>query len=144
MNESKENIEDALAELSELSQQFQKAMDEIEQQEEEYWNSLDREQQLCCFNSVARRLLKGEIEERGSYRYVLYNVFKFGPEAYVRAQCAGFLALHNAIFDGKRIEEKVAEELEKFAKYIGITDDQVEKLVTKFTEKGVKDEIGRS
>ena len=71
-------------------------------------------------------------------------MFKFGPEAYVRAQCAGFLSLHNAIFDGERIEEKVAEELEKFARFIGITDDQVKKLVIEFTGKRVKDEIGRS
>ena len=89
--------ERALQELSDLSQEFERAFKEFEREEEAYWNSLTKEQQLMVFCCVARRLCNGELVTKGSYRYVLYEVFGFGPEAYVRAQMAGFLSLHNAI-----------------------------------------------
>jgi hypothetical protein len=44
-----------------------------------------------------RRIHKGEVEDRGSYRHVLYSVFGFGPEAYTLAQGAGYLDIHNSI-----------------------------------------------
>lgn len=89
----------ALDELHELGKVFQEAMQLIESDQEEYWNSLSKEQQLKAFCAVVRRIHKGELEDRGTYRYILYQVFGFGPESYAQAQLAGFLALHNSIFD---------------------------------------------
>jgi len=83
------------------SDQFNEVMKLIENESEEYWNSLSKEQQLKVFCAVSRRIYKGEIEERGSYRYVLYQVFGFGPEAYAQAQMSGYLSIHNAIFDSE-------------------------------------------
>ena len=83
------------------SDQFNEVMKLIENESEEYWNSLSKEQQLKVFCAVSRRIYKGEIEERGSYRYVLYQVFGFGPEAYAPAQMSGYLSIHNAIFDSE-------------------------------------------
>lgn len=79
---------------------FMDAMKEIEQESEAYWQSLSTEDQLKVFCAVSRRIYRGEIQDRGTYRYVLYDVFGFGAEAYVPAQLAGYLDIHNAIYDG--------------------------------------------
>jgi len=96
MDEKQKN---ALDNLEEISKIFQETFDEIEKEQEEYWNSLTEEDRLKAFCAVSRRIFQGEIEEKGSYRYVLYDVFGFGPEAYAQAQMAGYLAIHNAIVD---------------------------------------------
>jgi len=89
--------EEMLQKLSEASSQFVKAMKELENEQEAYWDSLTPEQQLMCFCAISRRIHKGEIEDHGTYRWVLYHVFGFGPEAYAAAQDAGYLAIHNSI-----------------------------------------------
>ena len=91
--------EQTLKAWDELSELFNNAMNEIEQQHEEYWNSLTKEQQLAAFCAVSRRIHQGELVDRGSYRHVLYGVFGWGPEAYAPAQLAGYLDIHNAICD---------------------------------------------
>lgn len=96
MDTDKQNPLDELHKLSEI---FMQAMNELELEQEQYWDSLTKEQQLKAFCAVVRRIHKGELEDKGTYRYVLYQVFGFGPESYAQAQMAGFLALHNSIFD---------------------------------------------
>ena len=85
--------------FDDISNAFNEAMQDIEDEQEQFWNGLSKEDQLKAFCAVSRRIFKGEIEVKGSYRYVLYNVFGFGPEAYTQAQDAGYLAIHNAIVD---------------------------------------------
>ena len=97
--------ESALSAMAEFSQLFQQAMDALEVEQEQYWESLTKDQQLMAFCAVARRIHKGDVEQRGSYRYVLYQVFGFGPEAYAPAQLAGYLSLHNLIGAGIDCEE---------------------------------------
>lgn len=98
MSEQSKSNDDLLKGLEEISKIFNDAMKEIENKQEEYWNSLTKDQQLMVFCAVVRRIFKGEIENKGTYRWVLYNVFGFGTESYVQAQDAGYLAIHNAIF----------------------------------------------
>jgi len=102
--------------LNEISDLFNEAMTEIEQEQEAYWNSLTKDDQLKAFCAVVRRIHKGDIEDKGSYRYVLYQVFDFGPESYVQAQMAGYLALHNSIFDS----EHERDTLKAFAAQVGV------------------------
>lgn len=90
-------------------------MKEAEDAQEQYWNSLSKEDQIKCFCAVARRIHKGEIEDRGTYRWVLYDVFGFGPESYAQAQIAGYLAIHNSIM-GPDEERNL---LLAFAKHLG-------------------------
>ncbi len=123
---TQEDIDKAMEELSELGQQFQKVVDAMEKEQEEYWNSLTKEQQLMAFCAMSRRIVDGEIKQRGTYRYVLYNVFGFGPEAYMPAQCAGYLDIHNAIYDA----EHEADLLKAFAKFHGLGEDAVDKFYT--------------
>ena len=101
------DTEKALVELEETSNAFMNAMNKIKDEQEAYWDSLTKEEQLKAFCAVARRIHKGEVELRGSYRYVLYNVFGFGPEAYAQAQLAGYLDIHNAIFTGVDEDETI-------------------------------------
>jgi hypothetical protein len=96
------------------SKTFKEIVDLIEKQSEEKWNALSKEDQLDYFCAVSRRIIKGEIEQKGTYRYVLYNVFGFGPEAYMPAQMAGYLSIHNAIYSSEH-ERKL---LEGFLQYI--------------------------
>ena len=85
-------------------------------------NTLLRTQQhaFCC---IVRRIVKGELDEQGSYRYVLYNVFGWGPEAYATALDAGYMSLHNSIYpDGH--DENLINSFCKFMK-LQIEDDTI-------------------
>lgn len=70
----------------------------FEQEEEQYWNQLTKDEQLLAFCAVVRRICKGDLVERGTYRHVLYDTFGFGPDSYMRAQLAGYLELHNVLY----------------------------------------------
>ena len=106
--------EEKLKAWDELSELFNNAMNEIEQQHEEYWNSLTKEQQLAAFCAVARRIHQGELIDQGSYRHVLYGVFGWGPEAYAPAQLAGYLEIHNAIYAPNHDRRLLEEFCKKF------------------------------
>lgn len=90
-----------LDELAELGQKFHAAMEEVEQESEDYWNSLTKDEQLKAFCAVSRRIRQGELIDKGTYRHVLYGVFGFGPEAYGAAQMAGYMEIHNSIVTGE-------------------------------------------
>lgn len=126
MEDEKQKAMTALQEFSEL---FQKAMKDIEEQEEAWWNALSEEDRLKAFCAVARRIYKGEIEDGRSYRGVLYETFGFGPEAYARAQCAGYLTIHNCIFTAQEEEEN----LRKFCEINGI--ENAEEAISKYYKK---------
>jgi len=85
--------------LEEIQKSFDIVIKEMENDQEAYWNSLSEEDQLKAFCAIIRRIHKGDIVDRRSYRGVLYDVFGFGPESYMAAQCAGYLTIHNALFD---------------------------------------------
>lgn len=104
--------------LVDFSKQFNDVMNEIEKNSEEYWNSLSKEHQLAAFCAVSRRIHKAEIVDQGTYRYALYDVFGFGPEAYAPAQLAGYLAIHNSIM-GPDHDERL---LKAFCVKYGIED----------------------
>ena len=95
------NEQDNKFNFDEVSDAYEKIMKQIEQEQEEYWNTLSKDDQLKAFCAVVRRIVQGELRDKGSYRWVLYDVFGFGPEAYVRGMDCGFMALHNAIVPDK-------------------------------------------
>lgn len=81
----------------EISNHFNDVMDRLKEEQESYWKSLSKEEQLKAFCAVSRRIYQAEIVDCGSYRHALYGVFGFGPEAYAQAQMAYYLAIHNSI-----------------------------------------------
>ena len=90
-----EKFEKALAEMREIQEQAGTAYDS---EADGFWNSLSKEDQLKCFYSVCKRIHEGDIVNRGSYRYVLYDVFGFGLEAYSVGMKCGYMEIHNGLF----------------------------------------------
>jgi hypothetical protein len=97
--------EKALQALSELGQEMEKSRKVYEHDNDTWWNGLSEQEREDAFYAVCKRLHQGELKERGSYRYVLYNVFGFDPGMYMRGMDCGYMALHNAIFDGEELQK---------------------------------------
>ena len=98
------NKTELLEALAETSRALEPVFQKMEEEQEAFWNSLDEDQQLMAFCAVARRIRKGEIIDRRSYRGMLYDIFGWGPEAYLPAQLAGYMDVHNAIFSSSENE----------------------------------------
>ena len=103
-----EQVPAAVQSLDDVSKTWKQAMDEVEKDSEAYWNGLSKEDQLRAFCAVSRRIYQGELVERGTYRYVLYDVFGFGPEAYAPAQMANYLEIHNALYGADTFDKMEA------------------------------------
>ena len=117
---------DKLKDLEEISVQFNKAIDENRERYKEKWNALSSDDQLDYFCAIVERIHEGEVVQKRSYRGVLYDVFGWGPEAYMAAQCAGYLDIHNMLYDANEMQDI----LKKFAvQYCGQEDN--EELQTK-------------
>lgn len=87
--------------LNELRDIFEKVRIADEDSADLFWNALTYDQKCDAFHAVVKRLHQGELKDRGSYRWVLYDVFGFGPDMYVRGMNCGFMALHNSIVDSE-------------------------------------------
>jgi hypothetical protein len=103
-NEDKMSLFDTLSLYSAL---YKEVADNYEQDANTWWDALSEEDRLLAFYSVCKRIHKGELEDQGSYRHVLYSVFGFGPEAYAIGMECGFLEIHNSI----KVEKESSNEL---------------------------------
>lgn len=130
-NESNKD-KDLIEALGEIREAFIDSMTNYKNESEAFWDSLSVDEQLKAFCAVVRRIHKGEIEERGSYRYVLYDVFGFESDAYMVAQDAGYLEIHNAIFDGENVGKLIKEFCEK---HMDITNDNLQEQINNFIFK---------
>lgn len=101
--------------VDDLAETFNDHFNKLKNKQEEYWDSLTKEQQLDAFCAVVRRICQGELDDKGTYRYVLYDIFEFGPESYGAAQMAGYLDLHNQIMAPGELK-KVLEHFVESAK----------------------------
>ncbi len=106
----KQEVMDA---LHESGREFVKAADSYQQMANSYFNSLEPEEQLWAFCVIVEKLCKGELDDRRSYRGILYETFGWGPEAYAAAQHAGFLGLHNSIYRFDDLEHVMANTLKE-------------------------------
>lgn len=84
-----------------VSEELQNAFKEVElknkKDAEDFWDKLSYDDKCNAFHAVMSRLVDGELTQKGSYRYVLYDVFGFGPGMYVRGIDCGYIKLHNQI-----------------------------------------------
>lgn len=101
---SQEDREKALDKLAELSQEFEKARKVYEHDLDTWWNGLTEQERQDAFYAVCKRIHKGDIVDNGSYRYVLYDTFRFDPGMYSAGMDCGYMAIHNAIFDGEELQ----------------------------------------
>lgn len=83
--------------ITALSEEQEDIEKRIEADMDEWWNSLSKDDQMKAFYSVVKRLVDGELVQKGSYRYVLYQVFGFDAEAYGLGMMCGYMELHNSI-----------------------------------------------
>lgn len=63
-----------------------------------FWDGLSYDDRLKAFYSVCKRIHKGDLIDRGSYRYVLYHVFGFDYDAYSIGMDCGYMDIHNSIY----------------------------------------------
>ena len=116
----------------ELANSFKLWEMELEEDHSKFWNSLSKDDQLKAFCSVMRLLYKAELEEHGSYRYTLYDVFGFGPESYAQAQLSGFMAIHNAIWDGERLGQLIDKLEDRVAAGFSEDSEKVKQIFNNF------------
>jgi len=98
---SQEDREKALQELSDIGQEMENARKVYEHDNDTWWNGLTETEREDAFYAVVKRMHKAELQDNGSYRYALYNVFGFDPGMYARGMDCGYMALHNAVGDGE-------------------------------------------
>lgn len=84
----------------------------FEKESEDVWDSLEYNQQLRVFYAVIKRLYEAEAKDKGSYRYILYDKFGFGPESYIIGMDCGLMYLHNAYVDIDEFESLRKENIE--------------------------------
>ena len=83
--------------FGEIAKQYHESSLQYGSECHDYWNSLTYEDKLKAFSSVVKRIVKGDIEDKGTYRYVLYDVFGFEIDSYLVGMECGYLTLHNYI-----------------------------------------------
>jgi hypothetical protein len=101
MADEYEKREKALQELSDISQEFEKAYKQREAENDAWWEGLTEQEREDAFYAVVKRIHKAELQDKGTYRYALYNVFGFDHGMYVDGMNCGYMAIHNAISDGE-------------------------------------------
>ena len=101
MTETKD-LGNALYELYELFDDVEK---KYEADCDMFWKNLSEEDKLKAFFSVCKRIYKGDVEDRRSYRGVLYDVFGFGSESYTIGMQCGYDDIHRLIQEGIHSKE---------------------------------------
>ena len=104
-DKSQADREKALEKLSELSQVMEDQKLRFESKLDEWWNSLPEHEREWAFYSVVKRIYQGEIVDKGTYRYVLYDIFGFDAGMYALGMDCGFMALHNSIMNDEQFNE---------------------------------------
>lgn len=96
---------EALDKLAELGQEMEKHRLQYEADNDAWWESLTERQREDAFYAVIKRMYRAEVEDRGTYRYALYDVFGFDAGMYAAGMDCGYMALHNIVFDGLDLEK---------------------------------------
>jgi hypothetical protein len=75
-----------------------------------FWNGLTEERRIQAFCSVVKRIHEGDLQQRRSFRGVLYDVFGFGPHSYAPALYAGYMDIHNALAEQASVQGEPEQE----------------------------------
>ena len=102
-------------EHKELLKIEEEALGQYEQKAKEYFDSLETDNQLLLFFHITNTIFENYFKDNGSYRGLLYDKFKFGPEAYSLGMDSGMFTLHNSISTPDENEERF-QKLIKFLK----------------------------
>ena len=105
MSDENQKRQDALDKLAELGQEIEKGREQYEQDTDSWWDNLTEKEREDAFYSVIKRMYKAEVQDRGTYRWALYDVFGFDAGMYGAGMDCGYMAMHNIIFDGLDFEK---------------------------------------
>lgn len=108
MSEDRSKLLDTISTLGEQMQEYE---DKYELETDKWWDELSEEDRERAFYSVVKRIVEGELRDRGTYRYILYDVFGFDASAYVMGMDCGFMELHNSIYTREEMRELRDREL---------------------------------
>lgn len=100
-------------EMEEYRQAMKESEEQYKKDAESFWNNLSYDDKLKAFYYVCSKIHKADVEDRGSYRYCLYDIFGFNMDSYVVGMDARYMDLHNYIFEGIEFSKfRNAEEIE--------------------------------
>ena len=108
---TEEEREKALKELTCLGEELEAAQKQYDIENDYWWEGLSQKQKEDAFYAVIKRIVQGELRDRGTYRYILYDVFGFGPGYYAVGMACGFMELHNSIYTREEMRELRDREL---------------------------------
>jgi hypothetical protein len=100
-----------LDKMAAASKTWEEDTKRYEDKNDAWWNSLSEQERKDAFYAVVKRIYQAEIVDRGTYRYVLYDVFGFDADAYVMGMDCGYMELHNSIYTQKDMRELRDREL---------------------------------
>ena len=84
---------------------FEESQREYEAKNDAWWTALSETEREDAFYAVCKRIHRGDMELRGTYRYVLYDVFGFDPGMYMQGMNCGYFNIHNALFDADELQK---------------------------------------
>jgi hypothetical protein len=93
-------------EHKELLKIEEQALGQYKQKAKEYFDYLETDNQLMLFFHITNVIFENYFKDNGSYRGLLYDKFKFGPEAYSLGMDSGMFTLHNSISTPDENEER--------------------------------------
>lgn len=102
MVDNKKELFEGLDKLREAQQAAKKV---YEHDNDTWWNGLTEKEREDAFYAVCKRIHKADIVDNGTYRWALYDVFGFDPSMYGRGMDCGYMAIHNAIYDGEEYQK---------------------------------------
>ena len=105
VEEAKKDLLKTLDSLDDLREHLQQEYEAYEKTCQEFWDKLSYEDKLKAFYSVVKRIHQAELVDRGSYRWALYDVFKFDMDSYGIGMDCGYMELHNSIYTQDEIDE---------------------------------------
>ena len=80
-------------ELKKLQESFAAFERNQQASDDAWWDGLDYESRARAFRQIAKLMYRAEVEDRGSYRWAVYDVF----ELEYGDGLAHYMALHNLI-----------------------------------------------
>jgi hypothetical protein len=101
MNDDKKDLLEGLDKLREIQEE---SRIRYEAENDDWWNGLTESEREDAFYAVCKRIHKAELKDHGTYRWALYDVFGFDMNMYGRGMDCGFMAIHNAIYDGEELQ----------------------------------------
>lgn len=110
--------------LAEYAQEQEEAEARYDFLCDQMWNNMPKDAQMMAFYSVCKRIYKGDVVEKGSYRYVLYDVFGFDMDSYAMGMQCGYMAIHNAIVDFEEFEN-LRKENNEMRKQLNLLKDDL-------------------